>query len=177
MKKIMIIGIFMLIGFTTIAQDSGQDNATVSKANLGLGMGLDYGGFGMRLSYLPTNTFGLFGSLGYNLNGAGFNFGGFYRFAPDKKICPYLIAMYGYNAVIVVQNATHYNQTYLGPSIGVGFEFHGRNPKRFFNIELLLPFRSKEYKDDLQALKDDPNISFKNEPIPVAFCFGYHFKF
>ncbi len=75
------------------------------KMNVGLGMGIDYGGFGGRFTFLPTEKFGLFAAVGYNLDGAGFNGGALYKFNTEKKVRPYVIAMYGYNGVIRAENA------------------------------------------------------------------------
>jgi len=139
---------------------------------------LDYGGFGGRLSFLPTQNIALFGALGYNLNGAGFNAGAQYRFSPDKPICPTLGAFYGYNAVIVVQGAEQHDKTYYGPNFSFGLEFKAkRKPKNFSTIELIIPLRSDQYSKDFKALEDDPSIEIKSKPLPITISFGYHFGF
>ncbi|HNV52900.1 MAG TPA: hypothetical protein PKM28_08430, partial [Tenuifilaceae bacterium] len=96
MKKFYLI--VVVVSFLS-AISIAQENSTPSKVNLGLGMGLDYGGFGGRFTFVPTKNFALFGGFGYNLLGLGYNVGGTYRILPDKRICPTISAMYGYNAV------------------------------------------------------------------------------
>lgn len=142
--------------------------------DLGVGLGLDYGGIGAKLTVSPVKHVGLFGSLGYNLNGAGYNFGIIGRFLPDGKVCPYGTLMYGYNAVIVVDGASQYNQTYYGPSFGAGIELRTRNDK-FWTFGLLFPIRAKEYHDDIDALQNNPAIEM-SEPLPIVISVGYHFK-
>src|SRR5688572_16894378 len=69
-----------------------QPPASTSKANFGLGLGVDYGGIGGRFSFQASPAVALFAGLGYNLAGAGFNAGGIVRLAPEKRITPTLLA-------------------------------------------------------------------------------------
>lgn len=173
MKKIALI-CFIWIFLNPMFVFSQQEN-NASSVNLGIGLGIDYGGlFGARLTVLPTENVALFGSFGYNLIGIGFNAGGTFRISPTKNVCPTVGLMYGYNAVIKIVGAEEYNKTYYGPTISLGLEFKPQR-KGYWNIELLLPFRSKAYKDDLDDLKNDPAIELKSEPLPVGFSVGYHF--
>jgi hypothetical protein len=173
MKKLFTI--ILLLG-AIHSQAQYEITEEESKANLGFGLGLSYGGIGARLSFLPVSQLALFGAAGYNLNGLGYNVGAQVRLAPGKKVVPALLAMYGYNAVIVVQGAEQYNNTYYGPSVGFGVEINNRNGQNFFTIELLAPFRSQEFKDDLEDLQNNSSIEI-TAPWPVNFSFGYHIKF
>lgn len=66
----------------------GQDETPGEpKGDFGLGIGIDYGGFGGRVTVCPAPAFGLFGAGGYNLNGFGYNVGGVFRISPGKKKC------------------------------------------------------------------------------------------
>lgn len=174
MKKIFIIVLAMAMTILVYGQ---ENTPAVSKMNLGLGFGLDYGGFGARFTYLPVEKLGVFGALGYNLDGAGFNGGLTYRVSPSKNICPTISAMYGYNAVIIIEGAEAYNGTYYGPSIGAGIEWKLGNGKSFWTAELLVPFRSTHFNDDWDAIKDNPNIKVKSDILPIAISVGYHFTF
>jgi hypothetical protein len=98
------------------------------------------------------------------------------RLLPGKRVLPALMAMYGYNGVIVVQGAENYNNTYYGPTFGGAVEIHNSNGQNFFTIELLAPFRSREFYDHVNDLKNNPDIEITG-PWPVAFSFGYHMKF
>ena len=88
MKKFYLIA--AVVSFLSV-NSIAQENSTPSKVNLGLGMGLDYGGFGRRISFVPTKSFALFGGFGYNLLGLGYNVGGTYRILPDKKFAQPLV--------------------------------------------------------------------------------------
>lgn len=148
------------------------------KMNVGLGVGLDYGGLGGKFTFLPGEKVGLFAGLGYNLDGAGYNLGALYKFSTDKRVRPYATAMYGYNGVISVEDSDGNTEaeTYYGFSLGAGIELKSRkNEKNFWNFELLIPFRSSEFHDDLDTLKD---IGYDvTDPWPINFSIGYHFGF
>jgi len=168
MKKILAVILFSVSLVTCYGQDKGH---------FGLGVGLDYGGFGTKFTFLPAPKLGLFAGLGYNLIGLGYNLGATFRTAPDNKVCPTLTAMYGYNAVIKLSGYETFEKAYSGPSIGAGLEFHGRNnPSNFFNVEILVPFRSKDYHDKMDELQADPNVEI-NELLPITISLGYHFGF
>jgi hypothetical protein len=156
-------------------QVSAQDET--SKGDFGIGLGLDYGAFGGRFAFRPTPKVALLAGLGYNLNGVGYNFGAALRMNTTKKTVPYFSALYGYNAVIVVQGAAQLNKTYYGPSVGFGLEFHSRKASNYFNLELILPFRSSEYTNDLNAIKNNSMIKLESEPWPIALSLGYHWGF
>lgn len=173
MKTIVTLVLFA-IAFTSHAQFEINDEE--SQANLGFGLGISYGGIGARMSFLPVKHLALFAAAGYNLDGFGYNVGAEARLLPGKRVVPVLMAMYGYNAVIVVQGAEYHNNTYYGPTVGGGVEIHSRNGQNFVAIELLAPFRSQDFHDHLNILKNDPNIEITG-PWPVAFSFGYHMKF
>lgn len=174
MKKIFTL-LFVCATIVARAQFD-PDYEEESKGNIGFGLGVSYGGIGARLSYLPVRNVALFGAAGYNLEGLGYNFGAQFRLLPDKRAVPYLIAMYGYNGVIVVQGLEAYDATYYGPTIGGGVEIHSLNQQNFFTIELLVPFRPQEFYDRIDILKNNPDINMTG-PWPVAFSFGYHMKF
>ena len=156
-----------------ISLTTGFDYYPDYKVNMGFGLGMDYGGIGLRVNGLVSKTTMLFGGLGYNFNGAGFNAGTWFRLAPLKKVCPTLGVMYGYNAVIVVKGASEYNKTYYGPSIGAGMEIRSRHSNNFVNLELLIPFRSQEYSRDIDMIRSNPYVDL-NEPLPFTISIGFH---
>lgn len=174
MKKVLTLCL-LLATLVSYAQYEIEDESE-SRGNLGFGLGISYGGIGARLSYLPVQQLALFGAAGYNLDGLGYNFGTEIRLLPGKKVVPVLLAMYGYNGVIVVQGAEICNNTFYGATIGGGVEIHSFNQQNFFTIELLVPFRTQEFRDQVDALKNNPDIEMTG-PWPVAFSFGYHLKF
>lgn len=174
MKKPIVLTLALACSICAVAQDETDP----SRGDFGIGLGMDYGAFGGRFAFRPSSpSFGLFVGLGYNLNGLGYNIGASWRISPDKKTVPYLSAMYGYNAVIVIDGASQYNKTYYGPSVGFGLEFHSRKKSNYFNLELFLPFRSSEFTNDLNAIKNNPMFKLQSEPWPVAISLGYHWGF
>lgn len=177
MKKHFALLVFLFL--LEINYSSAQIDTTKKVAggsvNIGLGLGIDYGGIGTRFTVVPNKNGFLFLALGYNIVGLGINAGAGYLILPDKRTCPYLIGMYGYNAVIVIENASKYDEIYYGPSFGIGVEFINRRNKNFWNLELLLPVRPKKYDDDLNKLKHNPSIRIESEPPPIGFSVGFHF--
>jgi hypothetical protein len=166
---------FLMLFFCTFLSISTLHGQHKTRANIGAGGGLSYGGFGARLTYLPVKQIGLFGSLGYNLDALGYNLGVQVHLPTEKRVSFYLTGMYGYNAVMKVEApATTGKTTYYGISTGPGFEF-GLNERSFLAAEVLWPFRPQVYRDALDDLKSI-NYDVKGA-FPVAFCIGYHFKF
>ena len=174
-KLSLLLFVFILTINISSAQVDSLRKENKNAFNFGLGLGIDYGGFGTRFTIVPDQHAMLFIGLGYNLLGLGVNGGAGYLILPDKKVCPYIIGMYGYNAVIKIENASRYDKTYYGPSFGFGVELFNRSGKNFWNLELLLPVRPTEYEDDLRDLKNNPQIKIESEPAPLAFSVGYHF--
>lgn len=166
----------MLLGQARDSVKSVTDE--IAKQNIGIGLGIDYGGLlGIRYTYMPSPKFGLFGAVGYVLVGPGFNFGATYKISPEKRVTPTLGAMYGYNAAIKVSGASEFDEIYYGPSFSFGIEVKNwRNKNKYWNFELVLPIRSSEYKDDLDALQSNPDIEI-SDGLPIAFSIGYHFGF
>lgn len=140
----------------------------------GVGIGLDYGGIGARLTFAPVKYVALFGALGYNLNGAGYNGGAVIRILPESMVCPFISAMYGYNAVIIIDGWKEKNKTYYGYSVGTGIELR-RPSGNYWNFEMLIPARSKEFKDDYDELDRNPDVEMP-DALPIQVSVGYHFK-
>lgn len=171
MKKFLVL--FLIISFLFRLNSFGQ---LPGKLNAGLGAGMDYGGFGAQLSYLPLDRFELFGAAGYNLNSIGYNFGLKLGFPTEKRINWHITGMYGYNAVLIVKGMTSSKTTYFGPSVGSGIIMKSKSPGRsFLSFEIILPFRPQVFYDVIDDLK---LIGYDvKEPLPVAFSIGYHYKF
>jgi hypothetical protein len=150
--------------------------------DVGLGFGIDYGGiFGGKIIYSPIKYLGVFAAGGLQMGGFGWQIGAKGYIIPKtskKGFRPNLKVMYGINAVIYVENADEYNELYPGFSLGPGMEFRfGRLKKHGLNVDLNFPVRSKEFYDDWDKLKNDPNIKFQSEPLPFSISFGYHMEF
>lgn len=155
---------------STTRKPSVSDNS-----HLGIGGGLDHGGFGLRVDLPVNHHFAFVAGLGYAIVGLGWNAGLQYRFMPDKKVGLYATALYGYNGVIKVEGASQYDDIYYGPSAGAGVEFRRPNSTNFFRLAILVPFRSAEFWSEWDSLKNSKAIEVKQGPLPIAFSFGYHF--
>jgi hypothetical protein len=184
MKRLLFfIPCFFVASFALCQGYTRQDNPEYeiaeaeSKFNLGLGIGLDYGGIGGRITFTPIKQLGIFAGVGYPLVDFGYNLGVQGRFIPDGRVCPTFGVMYGYNGVIKVQGASQYDKIYYGTSISGGIELHFGGRANFMNIELVVPFRSKAFHDDWDSIKNNPGIDIQSEPLPVAISIGYHFAF
>lgn len=181
MKKLFITTVFILVFFKSFPQQKQKaEEIDFHRFNAGFGLGIDYGGIGGRLTFLPLQQVFLFGGLGYNIDGLGYNAGGGFRFLTGKRMVPYLIAMYGYNAVMLVfingEYQKQYTKAFSGPSAGFGLEQRaGREAKNYFNLELLWLFKSKEFKNYKTDLEE--NLGAKIIQLPVAFSIGYHIGF
>ena len=79
MKLLKIILLIFLISFTvqldaqdTIQQDPNLGSRQIDKVSIGIGAGLDFGGFGGNVINFPIKNVGIFGGVGYALAGAEF---------------------------------------------------------------------------------------------------------
>jgi hypothetical protein len=140
--------------------------------NLGLGAGIDYGGFGVRCTYLPDPHLGIFAAGGNAIAGFGYNIGAMFRLQPEKRLVPTISGMYGYNATLLVKNASNLNQVFYGPSGGLGVIYKSANDIGYWHFELLLPFRSTDFDKTLNSSR----LSFYTKPLPVLFSLGYHLR-
>lgn len=151
-----------------------------SLINLGFGTGLDYGGFGARISLLPIENVAFFGAAGYNMLQPAWNAGIIVKASPTKVVVPVFVAMYGYNAVLLINDRNSYNEvhskTYYGPSLGFGIDIKPRG-RNYLSIEGLVPFRSDKFQDDLESIKNSYSVELRTNPWPVLISIGFHFTF
>ncbi len=177
--RVVTICLLLLISGSALCQYvenyKVEPQGTIVK--FGVGIGLDFGGLiGGRLTFTPVPKLGIFGALGYNLHKASYNTGLTYKFRPDKRVSPYVNAMYGYNAVIIVDGADQYNKTYYGFSLGGGIELNGKRTKNYWSFGMNFSLKPKEYFDDMDMLRNNPSIDMGVDPLPVTISVGYHFN-
>ena len=131
-----------------IAQTESQDPRKPDMVNFGPGIGFDYGGFGANIMVYPQKNIGIFFGGGYALAGFGYNAGVKLRLSPDKgnSVIPFLTAMYGYNAAVVIADNTQYNKLFYGPTVGVGIDIRSKKPssKGYLSLALMIPLRSSD---------------------------------
>jgi hypothetical protein len=170
---------FLFVGALFASAQENNSSALVSdQVSIGLGFGLDYGGFGGNVVYYPAPKIGIFVGLGYPLAGVGYNVGAKLRLLTKKasKVNAYLIGMYGYNSSIYVQDGKEYNKLFYGPSFGIGIDTH-YNPMKvgYWSFAMLIPVRGSDVNDYMNDLKNNHNIEFKNALPPITFSVGYRF--
>lgn len=175
MKKWLLLSILFIV-LKVNAQVADSINLKADKFSFGLGMGFDYGGFGANLVFYPSKNFGLFAGAGYAMYGMGANGGVKIRFNAEEanRIKPYIIAMYGYNAVIIVKNSTNFNKMFYGPTLGFGLDFRQRPGKRgYWTIGLLIPIRDSEVDKYIDDLEENHGVKFENNLPPIGLTLGY----
>ncbi len=178
MKKIIAAAtVFSMLNTGLALAQNNKDPHSPSKLYLGAGIGQVYGGLiGLNLSYEPIQGLGIMAGGGYFLAGLGYNGGIYYRLLADQKVNPLVYGLYGTNAAIKVVGASHYDKTYLGPSVGVGSFFKvGRGGKNRLFLGIHYMIRSKDFDRDFAIVKNDPRVDDITKPLPVSFNFGFHF--
>jgi hypothetical protein len=192
MKFILALAGLMVIGGNAFSQQDVipvRDDVKkmpqaeiVHKLDLGIGLGIDYGGLlGVQIGYAPVKHLTLFAAGGYYMIDFGWGIGAKGLFIPktDRHVVrPFLKAMFGTNSVIYVIDFEEYNATYLGFTAGAGVEFRfGRKKANGFDLDLNVPFRSPDYWIDYNTMKNDPRLEIIQDVLPVAFSVGYHHEF
>lgn len=147
-----------------------SDPGSPGSASFGIGLGLDYGGIGTKLTIMPGSTVSWFAGVGYNLNDVGFNGGLELNFTPKKRSTAFLSAMYGYNGW--VKPASYYGPqeatTYYGPSFGLGLKARTKKSNNYFSFQFIFPIRDPKLKSAVAS--DDANPIY-----PLLFSLGFHF--
>lgn len=169
--------IISCISTNTFAQNADSTTKYTPEFHMGIGTGLTYGGFGGRFVANPSKVVGLFVGCGYNIKSVGVNGGLIFTVPSKTRTKFYINPMYGYNAVIVIKGLDYLNKTYYGFSIGAGLKIVSRkNPGSYFDVGLIVPNRSSEYKDAWNEIQNSPIIEVQSNPWPVLLNIGYNFR-
>jgi hypothetical protein len=169
MRKIILSTFIALISLVSYSQ--------TKETTFGIGTGMDYGGIGVNLLHYPQKNIGLFGGFGYNLVGLGYNAGVKIRLVNEKHaVSPYIMGMYGYNAVIKVKGATGLNKTFYGPTLGLGLDYKSSpSQDHYWTFALLIPIRGSEVDNYMTDLENNYGVQFQNKLTPIGFSIGYRF--
>ena len=193
MKKVILLAITIAISTslsaqirTSISQSEKHQKKEETEeykrsADFGFGIGTDYGGiFGIKATFTPLKYLGLFGSVGYYKMDFGWQLGMNVYFIPKtnkNNIRPFAKVMYGTNRAIIIEGAEEYDKIYSGWSPGFGCEFRfGASASHGLNLAINFPISSSDFKDDYDAIQDDPEIKIEQDILPVSFSIGYHFE-
>ena len=174
-KKIFLIVFSVIIADTCHGQAKKVNRTPVVYG--GFGAGLDHGGLGFKIEYLPVKRIGLFAGAGYNFNKMGTNAGISWKAFADNKSTPMIMAMYGYNAILKVQapiGTATFSETYYGFSAGIGYEFFFGQNRNKIVLSLLMPFRGSDFKDQYDAF-EAAGYTFTTNVLPVLFGIGINF--
>lgn len=151
--------------------------------NIGVGIGLDYGGIGLHLAPISTKYLDVFGAVGYNFAAFGYNAGITFRPSAEGNVVFGTSIMYGYNGVLLLGQPnsplgitnSQGSKVYYGPSFELSLDFHSpRVQETFFRLGLIVPVRSQEWKNDINTLKNN-NVEFSTI-FPVLISLGMHFS-
>lgn len=145
---------------------------------VGLGTGFDYGGMlGGNLTYEHDRNLAVFAGSGLTYAGMGYNVGVRYRAnrkSDTPRFAPYAVAMYGYNAMLAVENQQSLNRLFYGPSVGIGLDYfiHPKESRTRWSLALLVPIRNNSAIDNYLSEKQ---IVEKTHLSAVALSLGYFF--
>jgi hypothetical protein len=173
--------ILFFICFCTLHSYAQTNNNQHSNLYLGPGIGLDYGGLGVRAEFGTIKNFSIIGGLGYNLFSIpGMNAGISYKLYEHKRSAYHISAIYGYNAVIRIKYDNSLDsytdvQAYYGPSAGAGCDIYDKRKKNKLSVELWVPFRNSDFRNRHEGLKD-MGLKFQPDILPVTFSIGYNFS-
>jgi len=183
-RKIVATGIFLFVAGISHGQEAQKGaNYFNRKITMGIGLGLDYGGIGVRIAYSPVKYLDVFGGLGFNFIGLGANGGLSYNILPGRSCIPVVNIMYGYNAVLRIDDfypygSTHgptLKKTYYGFTAGAGLKIRlSRKTHNFLYIGLNVPFRNAEFHRDYHYVTAIRNIPLAAKMLPVLFVIGYN---
>jgi len=168
-KNACVVFALLFVGCQVFGQNE-------QKVYLGAGMGLDYGGFGGKVEYLPVKYFGIFGGVGHNLQTVGWNVGVTGKMLPDKKMSPNLMLFYGYNGALKVIGGSDYDMTCYGVTVGANLDIKLGRKGHKLSVGLFVPFRTTEFKDNYEAAKNDPNIETLAPLLPIMLGVGFNWK-
>ncbi len=150
--------------------------------DIGLGIGLDYGGVaGIKATLYPISRLGVFLAGGWEMVDFGWNIGVLARLFPAdgrRVVRPYLKLMYGVNGFTKVSGDSSYDKVFFGVTPGLGMEARfGVLRQSGLNVDLNVPIRSGEFFDQVNKMKNDPGIVKVSPILPIAISVGYHYEF
>ncbi|MBK9359112.1 MAG: hypothetical protein IPN08_17340 [Bacteroidales bacterium] len=185
-NPVILVGIclFLILSLSRqgVAQQQFGHDYHYHLMDIGLGMGMDYGGLvGAKLAfYMPFRQISVFGAGGLQLFGIGWNVGTTFRLLSMKKsrtFRPNIKIMYGINRSTYVDGASEYNAMFTGWTPGIGAEFRfGKKRASGFDVDLNVPIGSDKFKNQINMIESDPQVGTMIQ-MPVAISIGYHREF
>ena len=145
-------------------------------ATFGAGTGLSYGGIGGgRLGLNVLDGFNVFGALGYQLGGFGYNLGVMKHFEAKSRTQLYLTMMYGTNANFFAEDI-ELRKLFTGFTYGVGIKVNSRKvPGNYWDLGILYPSKSEAFSDYQKHTVALHELNDYSKPFPISFNVGYNF--
>lgn len=181
MRRSLLIGVLLLVG-TASLHSQYYDRPTVEvetrhakpSSTLGVGAGLDYGGFGMRLTQTFGDDVSVFAGLGYNIVGAGVNFGALGRIPISAKSDLTPMLMYGYNKLTFDPKSAPDENIHYGATFGLGLETYDFFDNHW-SFALLFPVEGSTYGHAVSSQGADSPTPLSPLSLPIDLSVGYHF--
>lgn len=179
-QNLLLFTVVLFIGQLTAVAQTDDQVSIYNKAgstHLGLGVGLTYGGIGGRFVFSSKETLAIMLGAGYNVVGIGYNLGMMCYVPTDSKTQAYFSGMWGTNSAIKITGLPSADESYHGVSFGFGAIFNSNTrPGNYWDLGIIIPVRSAEFKEDWDAIKNWPGIEIQQDPFPILINIGYNFK-
>ncbi len=173
---VLILSCTFSHGMLARAQDGGIDKKSWNPAlYLGVGVGLDYGGIGLKGSFEPIPYLSVFGGVGNNLVSISGGAGMAIHMLPARKVSPKLMGMYGYNSVLIITQhgfggpVNDYVES-QGVSVGAGIDMKWWKRPHKLSVAVLYPFRDGTFMSRYNRMYNKPFL------MPVLFSVGWNFS-
>lgn len=171
-SKIHVLVILVFLMTNCLAQHKGIRRTSADVFSIGLGVGLDHGGAGVMALYYPTENFGFFAGGGYALAGFACNAGAKLRLTSSEKFQPFVLGMYGHNAVI--ETTSSEKKLFYGSTVGLGVDIRFKDSSNYFSLAVLMPIKGAELDEYVKTMGTS-GVSFNSASVPVGFSIGYRF--
>lgn len=146
-------------------------------SGIGVGAGMDYGGFGANYTGYVKKNIGIFAGAGYAYAGFGYNFGMKLRMIPRKnepKLFPFAMGMWGYNSAYTSDQPS-LSEVWQGFTVGIGTDYRTlTTSKGYWSVAVLAPFHSRDAKDYKDWLEENVPGDYQTWVHSVGFSIGYH---
>lgn len=150
--------------------------AQTNELYVGPGTGLDYGGIGGKVEYLPMKNFGFFTGIGFNMLTLGWNVGTTYKIYVSRRVSINPMVMYGYNGVSFSFNQfSEYEMVSYGVTFGTNVDIKLGKRGNKLSAGLCVPIRSRKFMDNLDAMEKDSRVN-PGILLPITVSVGYNFK-
>ncbi len=181
--RALALTLFVGIAAESSAQTTENQNPTAAPREVvsaGIGIGYEYCGTGVGLTFYPHRNIGVFANGGIFFAGPSYMVGLKARYITSSSIDPYLSVHYGYSGCVAVTDEdgrfdSSKSKVFKHPNVGLGIDIHTRTI-----ISMTLGLSTSlahsdivDYKHELEA----DGYDFGNSIIlPVGITFGLKWR-